>query len=102
MDNKNGNASLAFAEGATLTFTDNSSTADKVLIVPEASNPDNDAPTVENNSENIQLDTDENGNLVVHTHQAVHVQAKAAPAQKTVISNTGIALTVADTSAMQH
>jgi len=78
LDNKNGNASLAFAEGATLTFTDNSSTADKVFIVPEASNPDNDAPTVENNSENIQLDTDENGNLVVHTHQAVHVQAKAA------------------------
>lgn len=78
LDNKNGNASLAFAEGATLTFTDNSSTADKILIVPEASNPDNDAPTVENNSENIQLDTDENGNLVVHTHQAVHVQSKAA------------------------
>ena len=78
LDNKNGNATLVFAEGATLTFTDNSSTADKILIVPEASNPDNDAPTVENNSENIQLDTDENGNLVVHTHQAVHVQAKAA------------------------
>ena len=78
LDNKNGNASLTFAEDATLTFTDNSSTADKIFVVPEASNPNNDAPTVENNSENIQLDTDENGNLVVHTHQAEHVQAKAA------------------------
>ena len=45
------------------------------------------------------MDTDENGNLVVHTHQAVHVKSKLQPAQKTVISNTGIALTVAATSA---
>ena len=36
LDNKNGNASLTFAEDATLTFTDNSSTADKIFVVPEA------------------------------------------------------------------
>lgn len=62
LDNKNGDASLTFAEGATLAFTDNSSTADKLLIVPESGNPDAPAPEIVNNSDNINLSVDENGN----------------------------------------
>ncbi|MFR5070075.1 MAG: hypothetical protein ACLTE2_10140 [Eubacteriales bacterium] len=50
LDNKKRKCHSCFCRGATLTFTDNSSTADKILIVPEASNPDNDALLRKHNS----------------------------------------------------
>ncbi len=64
LDNKSGEASLTFAEGSALTFTDNSSTADKLVIVPEASDTSAPDPEVINHSSQVNLTVDENGNYI--------------------------------------
>ncbi len=78
VDSKNGPAALAFAEDATLSFSDNSGSGDKVLIFPQNSGTEYDDPVITNQSAHITLDVDENGILNLHTHNPVAVAAQSA------------------------
>lgn len=68
LDNKNGDASLTFEKDSTLTFTDESSEQNKVLVVVEKSNAEGNAPVLESNSENIFFEKNEDGTVAdLHT-----------------------------------
>ena len=68
VDNKAGNASITFEEDSTLKFEDKSSAGDKTLIYAQNTNTEAEAPVVTSKSDEVKLDTDENGVISIHTH----------------------------------
>ncbi len=74
VDNKGKEASLVFAEESTLTYTDNSEKELPLIQVSEGE----DAPKVENKSDNFTLDIGEDGKIDMHKHTVKHVEAKSA------------------------
>ncbi len=78
VDSKDGQASLTFAEDATLTFNDHSAASDKILILTENTGTQYDDPVITSKSDSIVLDKNDNGVYDIHNHDAVKVEAKAA------------------------
>ncbi len=74
VDNKGEEASLVFAEESTLTYTDKSEKELPLIQVSEGE----DAPKVENKSDNFTLDVGEDGKIDMHKHTVKHVEAKSA------------------------